>query len=129
MTSPGSAGSISPDSQIAFRERMEGRGLLSGTTDEVVEKLTRLGELGLEEVYLHNDSYKQHRAENRPTGSPPRIASARGTPEQRDGSVVRFKGHERRSCGRLGDEAADRGVGMSLQSDSYEPLSLALVVP
>ena len=30
------------DSPRAFRERMEGRGLLSGTTEQVVEKLGRL---------------------------------------------------------------------------------------
>ena len=39
-----------------FRERMEGRGLLSGTTDEVVAKLGALAELGLDEmVFQHLD--------------------------------------------------------------------------
>lgn len=39
-----------------FRERMEGRGLLSGTTNEVVAKLGALAELGLEEmVFQHLD--------------------------------------------------------------------------
>ncbi len=37
-----------------FRERMEGRGLLSGTTGEVVEKLGRLAELGLQEMVLQH---------------------------------------------------------------------------
>ena len=34
--------------------RMEGRGILSGTTDEVVEKLGKLAELGLEEMVLQH---------------------------------------------------------------------------
>ena len=44
------------DSPQAFRERMEGRGLLSGTTEQVIEKLGRLAELGLQEVvFQHMD--------------------------------------------------------------------------
>ena len=35
-------------------ERMEGKGILSGTTDEVVEKLGKLAELGLEEMVLQH---------------------------------------------------------------------------
>ena len=35
-------------------ERMEGRGILSGTTDEVVDKLGRLADLGLEEMVLQH---------------------------------------------------------------------------
>ncbi|HCV00930.1 MAG: LLM class F420-dependent oxidoreductase [Dehalococcoidia bacterium] len=35
-------------------ERMEGRGVLSGTTDEVVEKLGKLADLGLEEIVLQH---------------------------------------------------------------------------
>ncbi len=37
-----------------FLGRMEGRGVLSGTTDEVVEKLGQLAELGLEEMVLQH---------------------------------------------------------------------------
>lgn len=35
-------------------ERMEGKGILSGTTDEVVDKLGKLAELGLEEMVLQH---------------------------------------------------------------------------
>ena len=35
-------------------ERMEGKGILSGSTDEVVEKLGKLAELGLEEMVLQH---------------------------------------------------------------------------
>lgn len=43
-------------------ERMEGRGILSGTTDEVVDKLGRLAELGLQEMVLQHMDFDSDEA-------------------------------------------------------------------
>ena len=45
-----------------FLGRMEGKGVLSGTTDEVVEKLGKLAELGLEEMVLQHMDFDSDEA-------------------------------------------------------------------
>jgi len=76
--------------------------LVPGGPDEVGDRgvvvvRAEAGECSVEQVRVED-----HVAPLGQLADEGRLASARGTPEQGDGSVVRFKGHERRSCGRLG---------------------------
>ena len=77
---------LDPDaSPRVMLERMEGRGIMSGTTDEVVEKLGKLAELGLEEMVLqHMDFDSDEAPEYFASEIAPRVAESVGaTPPAR----------------------------------------------